>query len=185
MGMIGCPSEQDFKGMVRANMIRNCPINVNDITNARNIWGPDLTSIRGKTVRQMPAPVITDYVAVPRSIIDRNKTVTMAADVFFVDGTAFLLTILRQIKFITAEYVASRTVKSLSTHLERVIEVYKRAGFNVRSILMDGEFEKIKDLVSQVVCNTTAAKEHVSEAERSIRRIKERTRGIIGMLPFD
>ena len=121
----------------------------------------------------------------PRSIIDPNKTVTMAADVFFVDGMAFLLTVSRQIKFITAEYVAGRTAQSLSTHMERVIEVYKRAGFSIRTILMDGEFKKIKDLMSQVVCNTTAAKEHVSKAERSIRTIKERTRGIIGTLPFD
>jgi len=50
---------------------------------------------------------------------------------------------------------------------------------------MGGEFEKIKDLMPMVVCNTTAAKEHVSEAERSIRTIKERARGIIGTLPFD
>ena len=48
MGMIGCPSEKDFKGMVSANMIRNCPINTNDIANARAIWGPDLASIRGR-----------------------------------------------------------------------------------------------------------------------------------------
>ena len=33
---------------------------------------------------------------------------------------------------------------------------------------MDGEFEKIKDLVPRLECNTTAAKEHVSEAERRI-----------------
>ncbi len=37
----------------------------------------------------------------------------------------------------------------------------------------------------QVVCNTTAAKEHVSEAEWNIRTIKEQTRGIIGTLPFE
>ena len=36
-----------------------------------------------------------------------------------------------------------------------------------------------------MVCNTTAAKEHESEAERSIRTIKERTRGIVGTLPFE
>ena len=36
-----------------------------------------------------------------------------------------------------------------------------------------------------VVCNTTAAKEHVSKVERSIRMIKEHTRGIVGMLPFE
>jgi hypothetical protein len=49
---------------------------------------------------------------------------------------------------------------------------------------MDGEFKKIKDLMPQVVCNTTAAKEHVSEAEQNIRTIKEHTQGIIGTLPF-
>ncbi len=36
-----------------------------------------------------------------------------------------------------------------------------------------------------MVCNTTAAKEHVSEAGRSICTIKEQARGIIGSLPVD
>jgi hypothetical protein len=49
---------------------------------------------------------------------------------------------------------------------------------------MDGEFEKVRDLIPRVECNTTAAKEHVSEAERTIRTIKERTRGLLGNLPF-
>jgi hypothetical protein len=50
---------------------------------------------------------------------------------------------------------------------------------------MDGEFEKIKDLVPRLECNTTAAKEHASEAEREIRTIKERARGLITTLPFE
>ncbi len=93
MGLIGYPNKQDFKGMVRANMIPNCPIDVNDITNAHDIWGPDLASLRGKMVRQTPAPVVAVYVAVPKLVIDRNKTVTLAADVFFVDGMGFLMTV--------------------------------------------------------------------------------------------
>jgi hypothetical protein len=35
-----------------------------------------------------------------------------------------------------------------------------------------------------VVCNTTAAKEHVSEAEQTIRTIKEQMQGLLGTLPF-
>jgi hypothetical protein len=50
---------------------------------------------------------------------------------------------------------------------------------------MDGKFEKVKNKLPLVVCNTTAAKEHMSEAERSIRTIKEHMRGIVGMLPFE
>ena len=44
---------------------------------------------------------------------------------------------------------------------------------------MDGEFEKVKPFLPTLACNTTAVKEHVSEAEQT-----ERTRGLIAALPF-
>jgi hypothetical protein len=109
----------------------------------------------------------------------------MAADIFFADGMAFLITMSRRIKFVTAENMPVRMAASLSKHLNQVIQVYQQARFLVRTVLMDGEFKKIKDLIPQLECNTTVAKEHVSEAERMIRTIKERTRGLIGMLTFD
>ncbi len=90
--------------MVSNNIIPNCPITSADISNARAIFGPDLPSVRRKTVQRAPAPVVGDYVAVPRSLVDANKIVTLAADVFFVDGTTFLLTVARRIKFVTAEH---------------------------------------------------------------------------------
>ncbi len=49
---------------------------------------------------------------------------------------------------------------------------------------MDGEFEKVKGLMPTVECNITAAKEHVSKAECSIRTMKERMQGIVTMLSF-
>ena len=85
---------------------------------------------------------MAEYVAVPKLVIDRNKTVTLAADVFFIDGTGSLMTVSRNIKFITVEYVPTRTAKNLSIHMDRVTQVYKPAGFNVRTILMDKEFKK-------------------------------------------
>jgi hypothetical protein len=184
-GMIGNPSEKDYKGMVSGNLITNCPIITTDISNAHAIFAPDLASIRGKTFQRTPAPVVADYVAVPPSLVETNKVTTMAADVFFVDDTAFLLAMSRLIKFITAEHVPVTTAKSLAKHLDRVPQVYRRAGFNVRTILMDGAFEKLKNILPTVECNNTVAKKHVSKAECSIRTVKERTRGLIGMLPFD
>jgi hypothetical protein len=140
--MMGNPSEKDYKGMVSNNLIAICPITSRDVSTAWTIFGPDLASIRGKTVRRAPEPVITDYVAVPRTLIEANKVIMLAADVFFVDRTAFLLTVARRIKFVTVEHVPVRTTTSLSNHLKCVLEVYGRAGFVVRTILMDGEFEK-------------------------------------------
>jgi hypothetical protein len=184
MGLIGNPSKNDFKRLVSNNMITNCPITTAAITNARNIFGKDLASVRGKNMQWALAPVVGDYVVVPKGIMERSKTVALAADVFFVDGIAFLLTVSRNIKFITAKHVATRTAKSLSKHLDCVIQVYTRAGFSVHTILMDHKFEKVKSELPLVVCNTNAAKENASKAECSIRAIKERTRGIVGMLPF-
>ena len=91
-------------------------------------------------------PVVMDYVEVPCSLVEQNKIVTLAADVFFVDGTGFLMTVSQRIKFITAEHVPVRTVKSLAKHIDRVVHIHTRAGFTVRTILMDGEFKKMKDL---------------------------------------
>jgi hypothetical protein len=121
--MIRNPSKGDFKGMVSRNLIKNCPVTTTDITNAHKIFGPDLASIQGKTVQRTPGPVVADYVAVPCSLVEQNGIVTMAADVFFVDGTAFIFTLSRWIKFITVEHVPVRTATSLSKHITRVLQV--------------------------------------------------------------
>ncbi len=124
-------------------------------------------------MQKTPVPVVSEYVLVPRDMVEWNKIVTLAADVYFVDGAAFLLSLSRQIKFIAVEYVATHMAKSLSKHLTRVIQVYAQAVFAVCTILMDGEFEKVKDKLSSLICNTTAAKEHVRDAEQTICMIKE------------
>jgi hypothetical protein len=43
----------------------------------------------------------------------------------------------------------------------------------------------MRDEIPLVVCNTIATTEHVSNADRSIRTIKEQMRGIIGTLLFE
>ena len=50
--------------------------------------------------------------------------------------------------------------------MKNLLRVYNRAGFTVRYVLMEGEFEKVKAELPSIVCNTTAAKEHVADAER-------------------
>ena len=66
--MMGNLTEKDYKGVVSNHIIPNCPINVNNSTNSRAIHGPALA--RGKTVHQAPAPVVMDYVEVPRSLVE-------------------------------------------------------------------------------------------------------------------
>ena len=54
----------------------------------------------------------------------------------------------------------------------------------VQTILMDNEFEKVKNHIQLAHLNTLAAKEHIREIERRIRVIKERCRGNICTLLY-
>jgi hypothetical protein len=91
MGMVATPSPRDFQGKVRHNMLKDCPITNADITNAHTIFGTDLATIRGKTVRRRPKRVITDYVNIPRELVEVNQRVTLAADVMFVNSATLIL----------------------------------------------------------------------------------------------
>ena len=100
-GMVGSPSDKDYEGMVRSNMITNFPIDPTNVSNARTVFGPDLASVRGKTVRRKPKSILEEYVAVPKELFSRHKFISVTDDVFFVDGIAFLLTVAIKLKFAT------------------------------------------------------------------------------------
>jgi hypothetical protein len=186
LGLVGHPSPKDFKNMVRSNMIRNCTVTATDIDNAYKIFGDDLATLRGKTVRNTQDPVVADYVAIPKEILDLNREVTIAADVLFVNGMPFVTSISRKIKFTTIEYVMSRKEPDLINSLVKVVTLYKARGLNPSTALMDREFECLRNklLLHGMNLNTTAASEHVPDIERQIRTIKERARALRSTLPF-
>ena len=46
---VGLPPVKKFKHMVSTNMISNSPISVVDISNTENIYGPQMSSLKGKS----------------------------------------------------------------------------------------------------------------------------------------
>ena len=65
--MIATPSTRDFNALVCLNMIPDCLITTENIKHADTLFGPDLATIRGKTVWRKPTRVVTDYVDIPRT----------------------------------------------------------------------------------------------------------------------
>jgi hypothetical protein len=62
---------------------------------------------------------------------------------------------------------------------QHVQAVYSARGFQVKSMLMDGEFVSLKydlSLLSIVLNTSTAANKHIPKIECQIRVIKERVR---------
>ncbi|KAI2502324.1 Reverse transcriptase (RNA-dependent DNA polymerase) [Fragilaria crotonensis] len=142
----------------------------------------------GKTVRKTPKAVQATYTNIPATIMSRYRKVTLAGDIMFVNKLPFFVTISRNIRFSTSEFLTNRKSDTIFKAITHVHQTYAKRGFHIEVILMDGEFDK-DGLVGDVAelgisINCVAAEEHVPEIERHIRTIKERSRSVVGMLPF-
>jgi hypothetical protein len=110
---VGHPSTQDMQSIVKSNLIVDCPVTAEDIDRAEKIYGPSVPILKGKTTRQTPSSVASDYVAVPPEIMSANKHVTLSGDLFFINKVPFFSTISDHIKFTTAEHITSRKLTQL------------------------------------------------------------------------
>ena len=50
--IIGTPTIENFKALIKMNAIANCPVTVEDIKIAEKIFGPDISSLKGKVQDQ-------------------------------------------------------------------------------------------------------------------------------------
>ncbi len=67
------PKQVQFQGNGEREYDSKLPYHFEQLTNAHTIFRPDLASIRGKTVRQTPAPVVGDYVKVLQLLVQTTK----------------------------------------------------------------------------------------------------------------
>jgi hypothetical protein len=183
-GMIGNPTKREYTGILRVKLITNCPVTVHDINNANRILGPNLANIRGKMTRTKPEQVRVKIVQIHRVFVQMHKYVMLVAGVMFINSLPFVVTSSRGLNLVTIDYLPSRITKHLVHSFEQVFKICATAGSVVQVAMMDIEFEKLKDLITNVTLNTTAAREHVGEIEQKIRVIKERARGTMNTVPY-
>ena len=68
----------------------------------------------------------------------------------FFNGTAFIITSARKIRFGTVKHITNWTAVHLSKILNKVIKSYGRGGFIIRVIMMEIEFNKEADTLVNV-----------------------------------
>ena len=75
-------------------------------------------------VRHTPTRVEPNFVRIPRDIINMNRYVTLVADVIFVCGLPFLISLSHCIRFIMVEFIPKRTAGELCSGLKNVLKLY-------------------------------------------------------------
>jgi len=185
--IIGRPSTQDLISYVDKNLIPNCPVTIQDIIRAEDIYGPNIGSIKGKTTYTTEEHVKVQSQDIPQEIMEKHGEVILAIDIMFINKIPFVIMTSRNINFRTAELVKDMKNKTLITSIEQVLQAYQTHGFKTQAMLADGQFKHIQQIIEQkgIMLNICAANEHVPEIERYIRTIKERIRSIATTLPFE
>jgi len=142
---------------VTENYLPNCPVTKADILAAENIFGPDVSSLKRKTTCRNPHAVKQVVKPLEPSVMPHYRCVTLCADVMFVNGIPFLVTVSWHIKFGTIQPIANWKLATIMAGMKAVLQVYRRAGFVVTHALMDGEFELLRGVLSEceVALNTT------------------------------
>jgi hypothetical protein len=105
-------------------MISSCPATQSAVIKAHTIVGPNLAGERGRTVQRPPDTVTINYVQIPRAILERFAIVMLAADIMFVNGVPFLISVAQGLNLITAKHLPSQTTKNLAAGIICVMSLY-------------------------------------------------------------
>ena len=167
--------------LLETHYFRNCPLTVDDAKRALHIYGPDVESLKGKTVRKTPK-AIEDMTRVntTETLKDLHPHVNLSVDYFFVQGITFLHSISRGYDFRTIENIKDFGKKSnkskILTGVKKCVNIYHARGLTVTQLNADNEFGCIEEGIRPVRMNMVAENEHVGNIERSTRTVKYCTR---------
>jgi hypothetical protein len=167
------------------NAIKNCPVTTEDVNNAKKIFGTNMLSLRCKLTRRKSTPVREDGIEIPEELILQNCKIDLCIDILYVNKCGFMTTIDQTIQFRSA--IENRTHEEYYRVLDMVLGLYNSAGFHIKTIHCDREFRAMMDKVKDdlgVRMNFTNALDHVPEAERNNRTIKERVWAAYHKLPY-
>ena len=184
--MIGRPSTKDYLDLVDSNQLRNCPVDRRSIVAAEAIFGPEVGSLKGKTVRKSSSQVTHLKMTIPPHIHERYQEVSLSIDIMFINKVAFFITKSKSLRFGSVEHIPSRTHKTILTCIKKLRSVYRLGGFRITQIDCDKEFEPLQAELAdmQIAINAASDDEHVGDIEQYIRTTKERVRSTWNTLPF-
>ena len=131
--------------------------------------------------------MISDWIEIPKELIMKHHELELCMDTMFVNDVQMLTAIDRTIRFRSVVPVNSRAHTEYFRALDVILRHYNSAGFVITTIHCDLEYTSMMDKVKDdlnVTMNYTNAGDHVPEAERNNRTLKEGIRTMYHRLPY-
>ena len=123
--------------------VQNCPIRIEDINIAQNIFGPDMATLKGKSTRKNPKPVLEDWIELPKEILEKHNRIELCIVVMYINGVGLMTAIDRTIKYRSVEYIESKHASAYMKALSVIASRYNKAGYYVSRVYCDQEFKPL------------------------------------------
>jgi hypothetical protein len=183
------PSVDNAIDMIRGS--DNMKVSERDFRVAHDIWGENVTSMRGKTKKK--ATAIAD-ITVRTPVVQKQQV--LSVDIMFVETVPSLVAVATPLDLVLAVSLkladmdkAQRTASAVKEGLDSMMGTMIGQGCSVSAIFSDGEgaIRKLKTHLNMlgIELDISGAGGHVARIERKIQMIKERIRAhMTWRLPF-
>ena len=116
---VGLPTVNNFKHVVPTRIISNFPILVTYISNSKNIYGPLMSILKVNFTRRKPRLVIKDCTQISSAIYKKNSKIELLIDAIYINGIVFLISIDRQLKYISIIHIVTQNEEHFSSVLTK------------------------------------------------------------------
>ena len=93
------PTLENYKAFIRIGGVQNCPVRIDDINIAQNIFGPDMATLKGKSTRKTPKPVLQDWIELPKEILEKHSKIELCMDTMYINGVGLVMAVDWTIKY--------------------------------------------------------------------------------------
>ena len=133
---LGTSSLSYLKAIIQINLIKNNSVTKEDIDLVGKTFGPNVSTIKGKTTRTSAAPFVSNLVEIPDELLETHRDITISMESLTVNSLKFLSIISHDIYYHTAQYVS-----------QPIGSVYEKClgGFEIPEVHCHIESHKVMD----------------------------------------
>ncbi|CAJ1940932.1 unnamed protein product [Cylindrotheca closterium] len=159
---------QSLKYAIRSGLIKDCPITDEAINHAKAIFGPDASTLKGKSTRPTLEKTHNDFFSPPEELYQHNRTIAVCIDPMEIGDAKFLTCIDTTVRYRSCIPIQNLKTDPVFDALDKIFRRYNKAGFHVKTIKCDRAFISLTDDMLDdmgVTIDPTAAGDHEPTAE--------------------
>ena len=182
------PSTQSLCKLLSSGGIVNCDLTPEDVYRAIKIYGQDIASLKGKSVGIAPPkipPIVISNVA--------QSQLTLYVDIMFIDNDPYFISVSKPLNLTLVTHMSgSKSSSAMKRCFDSQYTLYLQRNFKVVQMVIDGDGDKglLNEFIQSTVSDDRHVNvecvigQHVAVIESRIRRIKERIRSHVSVLPI-